>query len=936
LLTLSEVKTVEGKEGDFEVTVLQSPRYVDITKCIACGLCAEKCPRKVDDEYNEALNKRRAIYVQYPQAVPLKYAIDAQYCIYFQKGKCKACEKVCPSGAINFGEREKELTLNAGSLILAPGFETFDPALHDTYGYKGSPNIVTSLEFERILAASGPYGGELIRPSDQKEPEKIAWLQCVGSRDVHAGAKPYCSAVCCTHAIKQAMVAKDHIKGSLDAAIFYIDVRTSGKDFERYYNRAKDREGVRFIKSKITGIIERNRSGNLLMRYMDEEGRRAEEEFDMVVLSAGFSVPQALGDLAKRIGIDLDRHNFPETKSFFPVQTSRPGIFISGAYHSPKDIPSSVTDGSAAAAKAGALLSATRFSLSKKKELPPEIPDVQIRGERPRIGVFVCKCGTNIAGVVDVAGVARYAKGLPFVEYVDENLFSCSQDSQETITKAIEEHKLNRVVVASCSPQTHEPLFQETVRNAGINKYLFEMANIRNQCSWVHADNPEAATEKAKDLVRMAAEKVALLEPLQETELAITQAALVIGGGIAGMAAAQNLAAQGYKTYLIEKAESLGGNALNLYQTWKGEDIQGHTRRLIREIGADERIETFLTSEIKEVEGFVGNFTTTISIDGEEEKKLSHGVTIIATGAEELKPDEYLYGKDPRVVTSLELDRLFTEKDPRLREARTGVFIQCVGSRISERPYCSRVCCTHSVASALHLKEMNPEMDVFVLYRDIRTYGMREDLYREARERGIIFIRFDNEKGLKVDKINGQLSVRFTDCTLRREIKIRPDLLTLASAIIRPEEDPLSQLFKIPVNEDGFFVEAHVKLRPVDFATDGVFFCGLAHSPKSIDESIAQAQAAASRAVTLLAQKAIRSGGMVAVVNPLYCSSCGVCVAVCPYKAPGFNEETGKAEINPVLCKGCGLCVASCRSGAIHLNGFDEGQIMAMISQVSA
>ena len=925
------MKGVKGDEGDFEVEVTQFPRYVDLDKCIACGLCAEKCPRKVSDKYNEGLDKRKAIYVQYPQAVPLKYVIDAQNCIYFQKARCKACEKFCPSGAINFDEKEKELILHVGSIILCPGFETFDPATYDTHGYNRSPNILTSLEFERILAASGPSRGNLIRPSDGKEPEKIAWLQCIGSRDVHAGANLYCSAVCCTHAIKEAIVAKDHRKGELDTAIFYIDVRTSGKDFERYYNRAKDKEGVRFIKSKITSIDRGNGSGDLLIRYTDEEGRRAEEAFDMVVLSVGFSVQQELGDLAKRIGIDLDPYNFPAAKSFFPVQTSRGGIFISGAFHSPKDIPSSVTDASAAAAKAGALLSEARFSLSKKKELPPEIPDIEIKGERPRIGVFVCNCGTNIAGVVDVPSVAQHAKTLSFVEYVDENLFSCSQDSQEGITKAIEEHKLNRVVVASCSPQTHEPLFQETVRNAGINKYLFEMANIRNQCSWVHADNPEGATEKAKDLVRMATEKVALLEPLQEAELAMTEAALVIGGGIAGMAAAQNLAAQGYKTYLIEKTESLGGNALNLYQTWMGEDVQQHTQRLIEEISADERIETFLTSEIKEVEGFVGNFTTTISVDGEEEKKLSHGVTIIATGAQELKPEEYLYGMDPRVVTSLELDQLLREKDPRLQEANTCVFIQCVGSRIPERPYCSRVCCTHSVASALHLKEMNPGMNAFVLYRDMRTYGMRENLYRKAREKGIIFIRFDNEKGLKVDKISGGLSVRFTDYTLKREIQIRADLLTLASAIVRKEEDPLSQLFKIPLNEDGFFVEAHVKLRPVDFATDGVFFCGLAHSPRPIDESIAQAQAAASRTMTLLSQKTIHSGGIVAVVNTVYCSSCGVCVAVCPYKAPGFNEETGKAEINPVLCKGCGLCVASCRSGAIHLNGFDEGQIMAMI-----
>jgi heterodisulfide reductase subunit A len=533
--------------------------------------------------------------------------------------------------------------------------------------------------------------------------------------------------------------------------------------------------------------------------------------------------------------------------------------------------------------------------------------------------------------VVDVPSVASYAKTLPFVEYVDENLFSCSQDTQENITKVIEEHKLNRVVVASCTPQTHEPLFQETVRDAGINKYLFEMANIRNQCSWVHADAPQDATEKAKDLLRMATTKVALLEPLPEAELEINQAALVIGGGIAGMAAAQNLSEQGYRTYLIEKTDRLGGNALNLYQTWKGEDIQENLKDLIDAIQSDERIETFLSAQIKEVDGFVGNFTTTLLVGGKEEKKLEHGVTIIATGAGELKPEEYLYGKDPRVVSALELDRLFIEKDRRLKDLTTCVFVQCVGSRTQERPYCSRVCCTHSVTSALTLKEINPDMGVFILHRDMRTYGLRENLYKEARSKGVIFIRYDLEEKPEVEKDNGKIKVSVHDPALGAALEISPDLIVLAGAMIPEGTQEMARLFKVPLNQDGFFMEAHVKLRPVDFATDGVFLCGLAHSPKSIDESVTQAQAAASRAVSLLAQKTIYSSGVVAVVDTVYCSSCGVCVAICPYKASEINEKTGTAEINPVLCKGCGLCVASCRSGAIHLNGFDEAQIMAMI-----
>jgi len=845
--------------------------------------------------------------------------------------ECFQCVEACKADAIDHTMTDKWLDIDVGSVILAPGYETFDPSKYTQYRYGKSQNVITAIEFERILSASGPFEGHLIRPSDKKEPKKIAWIQCVGSRNIHVGDKGYCSSVCCMYAIKEAIIAKEHSSNNLDCAIFYMDIRAYGKDFERYYNRSVE-EGVRFIRSRIPTVEEIPGTEDLEVTYTDESGKVIDEQFDLIVLSVGMEISKETTALANRLGVQITPESFVASTSFSPVHTSKPGIFVSGCFHSPKDIPSSVTDASAAAAQAGAILSDSRFTLTKEKVIPEEI---DVTGQRPRIGVFVCKCGTNIAGVVDVPAVVDYAKTLPFVEHVDENLFSCSQDTQENITRAIKEHKLNRVVVASCTPQTHEPLFQETVRNAGINKYLFEMANIRNQCSWVHSNVPEDATEKAKDLVRMSVHKVAMLAPLEERELEVNQAALVIGGGIAGMAAARNLSDQGYRTYLIEKSDRLGGNALSLFKTWKGEDIQENLKGLINDIQSDTNIETFLNAEITHVDGFVGNFTTTISIDGKEEKELTHGVTIIATGASELKPDEYLYGKDPRVLTSLDLDRLFIENDEGLNNIDTCVFIQCVGSRIPERPYCSKVCCTHSLVSALRLKEMNPAMRVFVLYRDMRAYGLRENLYREAREKGVIFIRYDLEEKPEVIKDGSKIKLTLYDPALGEAVEINPDLIVLASAVVPEKTSELSQLFKIPVNEDGFFVEAHVKLRPVDFATDGVFFCGLAHSPNPIDESIAQAQAAASRAVTLLAQKTIKSSGIVAVVNPLYCSSCGVCVAVCPYSAPEFNEKTGIAEINPVLCKGCGLCVASCRSGAIHLNGFDEGQIMTMIDQVS-
>jgi heterodisulfide reductase subunit A len=927
LLTLTEIDGVTGEEGNFEVKLTRHPRYVDMEKCIACGLCAEKCPKKVTNEYEAGLNKRKAAYVQYAQAVPLKYALDAKQCIYLTRGKCKACEKFCPADAIFFEDQKKEISLNVGAVILSAGSETFDPRTYDTFGYSKSDNVVTSLEFERILSASGPYGGHLVRPSDKSEPEKIAWLQCVGSRDTHVGARGYCSGVCCTYAVKEAILAKEHSKNGLDAAIFYIDIRTFGKDFERYYNKAEQEMGVRFIKSRITHVEPMGENGRHLLRYVDGAGKSIAEDFDIVVLSVGLGVTDQAITLAEKLNVELNHYHFAKTGSLEPVQSSRPGIYVCGAFQGPKDIPTSVIDASAAAGMVGSSLYEARWTLTKTKELPEQI---DVKGEPPRVGVFVCCCGTNIAGFVDVPAVVEFAKTLPNVVYAEQNLFSCSQDTQGQISQIIKEHRLNRVVVSACTPKTHEPLFQETLINGGLNKYLFEMANIRNQCSWVHKDDMETATEKAKDLVRMAVAKVALYEPLEEPMMKINQAALVIGGGVAGMTAARTLSQQGYKTHLIEKRAELGGQARHINETWQGEPVGPFLQDLINDVQSDENIEVYLNASAENVDGFVGNFKTTIQ-NGGDPTVLEHGVTLIASGAAEFKPDDFLYNRDPRVLTGLELKHKLIE-DPSFDSCRTAAFVQCVGSRNDVRPWCSKVCCTQSIKSALDLKAVNPGMNIFVLYRDLRSYGLREDLYREARDRGIKFIRYNKDDGIAVNAAENGLTINFTDRVLRRAMVIQSDLLVLASAIVPEKNNPLAQLYKVPQNADGFFAEAHVKLRPNDFATDGVFVCGLAHAPKPIDESIAQAQAAASRAVTVLSALEISVSGTVALVDPNFCSQCGVCVSLCPYSAPKFNENSGKAEIQSTLCKGCGLCVASCRSGAIHLKGFDTSQIMAMLT----
>ncbi len=937
--------SLTGRGVDMKV---DTPFHIQTEACIACGACATVCPtghitldtiranvtqrefEPIPSEYEMGLSGRKPVYVPYAQAVPNTPVIDRDTCIHFKTGGCKICTAFCGVDAIDHSMQDEIIELNVGSIILAPGFEPFDPSKFDTYNYSKFPNVITSMEMERYLSASGPTAGHLVRPSDQAEPKKIAWFQCVGSRDMNRCDNAYCSSVCCMYAIKEAVIAKEHAGDELDCAIFYMDIRTHGKDFERFYDSAREKQGVRFLRSRIHTIDPVGDSGDLSVRYVTESGELKSETFDMIVLSVGLQTSSETAELADRLGLEMTDGNFCKTDTFDPVATSKEGIYVCGAFQGPKDIPQSVVDASAAAAAAGEILSLARNTETKTPEI---IPETNVTNERPRVGVFVCRCGINIAGVVDVPSVAEYAKTLPYVEYTCDNLYSCSQDTQETISQIIKQKNLNRVVVAACTPKTHEPLFQETLLNAGLNKYLFEMANIRNQDSWVHKNNPEFATKKARDLVRMAVSKVTLMEPLKESELEVNQTAMVIGGGISGMAAANSLANQGYETHIIERSAQLGGQALNLYQTVTGEDIQKKLSGLIKEVQSNKNIHIHVDTALSNVDGFVGNFEATLSSNGTQES-LEHGVAVIATGASPLKPAEYSYGEDPRILISLELDRKFIDKDPGLKKINTAVFIQCVGSREPERPYCSRVCCTHAIDNALQLKKLNPAMNVFVLYRDIRTYSEREYIYKEAREAGVIFIRFSLDRKPEVILKDGRLLVKTMDPILGRPLEIETDLLTLATAVVPYKDEQLANFFKVALNDDGFFVERHAKLGPVEFATDGVFLCGLAHYPKPIDESIAQGRAAASRAITLLAQKTIHTSGNIAETDPAMCSQCGVCVSVCPYSAPSFTEEgpwTGKAQINPVLCKGCGLCVASCRSGAIHLKGFDNDQIFSQI-----
>ncbi len=927
LITNSEIKSIEGEPGNFSVTLTNHPRYIDPDKCTGCGDCARHCPVAAVNEINKGLNDRRAIYIEYAQAVPLAYAIDTDVCI-----GCGLCENVCLAKAVKYSDRQEETRVTVGSLILSPGTRGFDPSGLDFLGYGKYANVVTSEAFERILSAGGPYYGHVMRPLDREEPKSIAWLQCVGSRDINRCGNGYCSSVCCMYATKEAMIAKEHVGEHLDTAIFNMDMRTFGKDYEKYFLRARDKENVRFVKARVHTVSEIPETGDLIVKYVDENGEAKEETFSMVVLSVGLTIPDTAVELAKRLGISLDQYNFAVTDPFAPVETSRPGIYTCGVFQGPKDIPESVTQASAAACLAGADLSEARGKDTRTVEIPEQI---DVSSQEPRIGVFVCNCGINIGGIVDVPAVQEYAAKLPGVVMSDSNLFTCSQDTQEKIKDMIKEYRLNRVVVASCSPKTHEPMFMETLEACGLNRYLFEMANIRNQDSWIHSKSPELATRKAKDLVRMAVARARTLKPLKEKIIYVTQRALVIGGGVAGMNAALNLGRQGFEVVLIEKDRQLGGFSRKLHHTIEGADIPAYLERLVREVTEHEKIEVVTEARVTGFGGYKGNFTTEVETGPNREvRTVKHGVIIIATGATEYVPDEYLYGNDERVVTQTELaDRLETDG---IRGLNTVVMIQCVGSRNEEMPECSRICCQAAVKNALHLKKLNPETQVFVLYRDIRTYGLLEDYYQEAREKGVFFIRFREDAPPDVEPSPEGLHVTVRDHILGRDITIMADLLALSAGVRAADTDELSGIMKLNRNAEGYFIEAHVKLRPVDMPGEGIFLCGTAHGPKLISEAISQSQAAASRATTFLANPEIKLSAITAKVDTEHCVKCLTCVRSCPFEVPVFNTREGVIEIDEARCHGCGVCASICPRQAIQLSFYEDDQIMCKIDALLA
>ena len=919
LLPYAEVLKVEGERGDFNVSIVRKPRFVDPKRCTLCEACIKVCPVEVEREFGGGLEKRKAIYLPFPQAIPHSLVIDSKTCT-----RCGECVKVCSPGAINLDMKEELEAIEVGTILLGFGFEPFWAQRKGEYGFGRYENVLTSIQFERLLSTSSPTQGFPIRVSDGKKMERIAFIQCVGSRDPSCGQE-HCSTICCMYATKQAMIAKDRSSG-LGVTFFYMDIRPMGKDYERYYEKAKAEYGIEYIRSAISSIKELQQTKNLLITYVKEDGTFEEREFDAVILSVGFTPPQTIKDLAGRMGLQLNQQGFCQTDEFNPAQTSVKGIFVGGAFRGPRDIPETVVEGSSAAALAASFLIPNRLP-----QLPKEYPmEGALGDEIPKIGIFLCHCGEELKKSLTISQLMDESKKMREVIHVEEVGLACLPEDLELIKRRIGEHGLNRIVIAGCSHREIRKAMEEMAKGMGFNPYLIEYANIREQCAFVHQDYPKLATEKAEALIRMAVERARRAQPIRKGKQKVEKSGLVVGGGLSGMTASLRLAEQGYEVHLIEKGKELGGNLKESFYTLKGSDPQILMQNLIKQVENNGSIHLYYESEVLGFEKRNGHYRTKIRHQGEE-KSLEHGALILATGGKEVTPKGYLYGEDPRVITQRQMEKMIHLKDGSLKDIDSVVMIQCVGSRDEEHPYCSRICCSHAVKNSLKLKEMNPRLNVYVLYRDVRTYGFYETYYHEARKKGVIFIRYDLENRPEVSLQDGKLRVSLFDPAMGGKVTLSADRIVLSTGIEPNDHLEVARVFDVDLNPDGFFMEANPKSAPLDSVDHGKFFCGLCHSPNFIEDSISQGNAVAARAAAMLSKESVEDKAYLAYVIKRLCCGCGLCVTVCPYGARVLNEEEGKAEVIGGLCQGCGSCVIACRNAASQQRNFEKELNMAVL-----
>jgi heterodisulfide reductase subunit A len=913
--TMTEVIQVEGEAGNFTVKLREKARYIS-DECTRCGECALVCPNILPNEFDYGTGFRKGIYTPFQQSEPGAYVIDIDVCLNRPPNylPCYRCVEACLPKCIDFNMKPlKKYEEKTRSIVVTTGFDLLDPALLKEYGYGQHPDVLTSIEYERILNSAGPTDGNIIRPSNHKEPESILFILCVGSRDQRLC--PYCSRVCCMYTAKEAIQSVDH--GIKNVTILYMDIRAYGKGFDEFYHRSME-EGVKYIRGRPAKIDTTGQ--NLKITYENtDEMKLMKEKFDLVVLATALLPAQGTSYLAKVLGIDLDSDGFIKTMETqgFQVGTSRSGIYVSGCSSGPKDIPDSVTEASAAAAAA--------MTHVKNRNWPKEVFEETIPPDgEPKIGVFVCDCGSNIAGVADVPDIVKYAEKLDNVVHSEELMFACAGTTQATISDTIKEKGINRLVVAACSPKTHNPTFQRVCMRAGLNKYLLEMSNIRNHNTWVHKKFPVEATEKSKDMISMAVEKAKLLTPLQEIELPLVQKALVVGAGIAGITAATNLSKQGFETHLVERTNSVGGLLKKLDKLApSGESAEVLLSRMEKEL-ASSNAHVHLNTNVETVSGTVGNFHVQLS----DKTKLDVGAIILAYGSYPYIPIGFEYGKSSNVITNVELEDTLEK-----REENNITFLSCVGSRINDQG-CSRYCCQSMIYQAIRLIELGKR--VTILHKGIRTFSRHaEEMYYEACKRGVIFIQYPESHDPEKDVSFNDDKIVVTDEYLGSKIAIPTDLLILVVGLRPPDDHSMADMLKVSKTEDEFLLELHPKLAPIEAAVHGVFLAGSVRGPLLADEAVSQGLGAAAKAVDLLAKGLVIKEPHTARINPEVCTGCHLCTTVCPYNAiEGEKKETHK--VVEASCMSCGTCAAECSFGAITMPGFTDDQIFNQIDAALA
>jgi heterodisulfide reductase subunit A len=950
-LSLTEVESCEGEAGDFRVRLRQRPRYVDPSRCTNCGRCAQVCVQDRVSEFQAGLSRVTIVHKSAPRAAPDAYYLTdkVEAC-----DTCRKCEQICPTHAIDLGATSVELEVHVGAVILALGFEPFDAGLMPELGYGRYRDVVSAMQYERLASRTGPTEGSIVRPSDGKVPHRIAWLQCVGSRDQ---VNQYCSSICCMFATKEALLAKDRIPG-VECHIYTMDERAFNKGYLAYYETARDTRSVRYTRSRVSQVLEDPATGELILRYpggrehgreTETQGPMQEERFDMVVLATGLRPPREAARLAEALGIELNEHGFcqTQTEELAPLATSRPGVFVCGAFGCPKEISETLSDASGAALEAMRLL---RHSLGERgfsRGLPfvsgAVVPEISAREGQPvRIGVFLCSCSGEIGNCVDLQALERYAVRLADVVHVQKLNLACFFEGQTQMRDAIEDGQLSRVVVAACSHRTHQALFQRVIWQAGLNPYFLEMVNLREQCAWAHSGDPAGATRQACEMLRLAVGRCRVAQPVEKETRVPQRSALVIGGGISGMTAALAIADTGFDVHLVERSGSLGGNLSHVFYTAVGDNPQVLLRDVVNRVAAHEHVTIHFQSEVVYQEGTLGDFRSLIETrepGGQVRRhEIRHAVTIVAVGGKESSSEAYLYGQDDRVMLQSRLEEMLAHEPQAVEKLKEVVMIQCADGA-GDHSYCSRICCSNALKNALRLKKLNPGCRVVFLHRDIMTYGFREQYYLEARREGVMFVRYADSSTPQVRIVESRgerkLRVEVREPVFGRTIELEPDLLALSTPIVPADGAArLAEVLGLPLSREGFFQESHAKMRPVEFDRAGVFLAGLAHYPKFIEECSTQALAAASRALAILSRPEIEVGGAVAFVDETRCTGCLTCVRTCPFSVPrirpdhaGVGGILGAAWIDPALCQGCGTCTAECPAKAIQLRGYLDEQV---------